>query len=481
MTTTGPTTPTDAGAEGFRIEKDALGEVRVPADHYWGAQTQRSVENFRIGVGRFTWGRPVIRALGILKLCAARANLELGQLAPDRVALIEAAAREVIDGRLDDEFPLVVFQTGSGTQTNMNANEVIAGRANELAGARRGGKSPIHPNDDVNRSQSSNDAFPTVMHIATVEEIEGAVIPAIEALRDTLRAKSAVFHEVVMLGRTHLQDATPVTLGQVIGGWAAQLDGALGGIRSTLPALYGLALGGTAVGTGLHADPRFGDLAARRIADETGRPFRGAPDKFAALSAHDPLVAVSAALRTLAVAAMKIANDVRWYASGPRAGIGELLIPENEPGSSIMPGKINPTQSEALTQVVVQVFGCDAAVAFAGSQGNFQLNVYKPVMLDNVLTAATLLAEALRSFNDHCAVGIEPNLPRIREHLEDSLMLVTALNPHIGYEKSAEIALHAHRTGTSLRAAAHELGHLTDEQFDAWVVPAAMTHPLSET
>jgi fumarate hydratase class II len=481
MTTTG-TTSTDAspGGGGYRIEKDALGEVRVPADRYWGAQTQRSVENFRIGVGRFTWGRPVIRALGILKLSAARANVELGQLPADKAALIEQAAQEVVDGRLDAEFPLVVFQTGSGTQTNMNANEVIAGRANELAGNARGGKRPIHPNDDVNRSQSSNDAFPTVMHIAAVEQIEGGVVPSVEALRDTLRTRAAAYADVVMLGRTHLQDATPVTLGQVIGGWAAQLDGALAGIRSTLPALYELALGGTAVGTGLNADPRFGDLAARRIADETGRPFRGAPDKFAALSAHDPIVAASAALRTLAVAAMKIANDVRWYASGPRAGIGELLIPENEPGSSIMPGKINPTQSEALTQVVVHVFGCDAAVAFAGSQGNFQLNVYKPVMLDNLLTAATLLAEAIRSFNDNCAVGIEPNLPRIRQHLEDSLMLVTALNPHIGYEKSAEIALHAHRTGTSLRAAARELGHLTEEQFDAWVDPAAMTHPLAE-
>ncbi len=482
MTTTGTTTAADPspGGEGYRIEKDALGEVRVPADHYWGAQTQRSIENFRIGVGRFTWGRTVIRALGLLKLSAARANLELGQLPPDKVALIEAAAREVIDGQLDDEFPLVVFQTGSGTQTNMNANEVIAGRANELAGAGRGGKSPIHPNDHVNRSQSSNDAFPTVMHIAAVEGIEGAVIPAVEGLRDTLRAKSASYDDVVMLGRTHLQDATPVTLGQVIGGWATQLDGALAGIRGALPALYELALGGTAVGTGLNADPRFGDLAAQRIADETGRPFRGAPDKFAAMSAHDPMVAASATLRTLAVAAMKIANDVRWYASGPRGGIGELLIPENEPGSSIMPGKINPTQSEALSQVVVQVFGCDAAVAFAGSQGNFQLNVYKPVMLDNLLTAATLLAEAIRSFNDHCAVGIEPNLPRIRQHLEDSLMLVTALSPHIGYEKSAEIALHALRTGTSLREAARELGHLTEEQFDAWVDPAAMTRPLAD-
>jgi fumarate hydratase, class II len=480
MTTTGTSSPTDTspGADGFRIEKDALGEVRVPAGHYWGAQTQRSIENFRIGVGRFTWGRPVIRALGILKLSAARANLELGQLAPDKATLIEAAAREVIDGRLDDEFPLVVFQTGSGTQTNMNANEVIAGRANELAGAGRGGKSPIHPNDDVNGSQSSNDAFPTVMHIAAVEQIEGAVIPAVEGLRDTLRAKSAEYADVVMLGRTHLQDATPVTLGQVIGGWAAQLDGALDGIGRALPPLYELALGGTAVGTGLNADPRFGDLAAAKIAEETGRPFRGAPDKFAALSAHDAMVAASAALRTLAVASMKIANDVRWYASGPRAGIGELLIPENEPGSSIMPGKINPTQSEALSQVAVQVFGCDAAVAFAGSQGNFQLNVYKPVMLDNVLTAATLLAEAITSFDENCAVGIEPNLPRIRQHLEDSLMLVTALNPHIGYEKSAEIALHAHRTGSTLRAAAVELGYVTPEQFDAWLDPAAMTHPL---
>ncbi len=464
----------------YRTEHDALGEVRVPAERYWGAQTQRSVDNFRIGVGRFTWGRPVIRALGILKLSAARANADLGHLPEDKADLIERAAREVVDGGLDAEFPLVVFQTGSGTQTNMNANEVVASRANELAGAGRGGKRPIHPNDDVNLSQSSNDAFPTVMHIAAVEQIEGALIPAVEALSRTLRAKSARYVDVVMLGRTHLQDATPVTLGQVIGGWAAQLDAALDGIRGTLPGLYELALGGTAVGTGLNADPRFGEQAVRRIAEETGRPFRPAPDKFAALSAHDPMVAASAALRTLAVAAMKIANDVRWYASGPRAGIGELLIPENEPGSSIMPGKINPTQSEALTQVAVQVFGCDAAVAFAGSQGNFQLNVYKPVILDNLLTSVTLLAEAIDSFDRNCAVGIEPNLPRIREHVEDSLMLVTALNPHIGYERSAEIALLAHRSGTSLRAAALELGYVTDEQFDAWVDPTAMTHPLAE-
>ncbi len=469
-----------ADPEAFRIEHDALGDVRVPADRYWGAQTQRSSENFRIGVGRFTWGRPVIRALGILKLCAARANLELGQLPADKVELIAAAARDVVDGRLDGEFPLVVFQTGSGTQTNMNANEVIASRANELAGSGRGGKRPIHPNDDVNRSQSSNDAFPTVMHIAAVEEIEGRLLPAVAELQATLVAKSAAFADVVMLGRTHLQDATPITLGQVVGGWAAQLDAAAGGIRASLPGLYQLALGGTAVGTGLNADPRFGDTAARQIAAETGRPFMSAPDKFAALSAHDAMVAASGSLRTLAVACMKIANDVRWYASGPRAGIGELLIPENEPGSSIMPGKINPTQSEALTQVAVQVVGCDAAVAFAGSQGNFQLNVYKPVILDNVLTAAGLLAEAIHSFDVNCAVGIEPNLPRIRQHLEDSLMLVTALNPHIGYERAAEIALRAHHGGGSLRAAALESGYLTEAEYDAWVDPAAMTHPLDE-
>ncbi len=481
MTPNEPGEPgTRPAEERFRIEKDALGEVPVPADRYWGAQTQRSADNFRIGVGRFTWGRPVIRALGVLKLCAAQANLELGQLPLEKVDLIAMAAQDVISGRLDGEFPLVVFQTGSGTQTNMNANEVIAGRANELAGAGRGGKKPIHPNDDVNRSQSSNDAFPTVMHIATVEEIAGALIPAVEMLRDTLRAKAVAHDTVVMLGRTHLQDATPLTVGQLISGWAAQLDAALGGIRAALPALYELALGGTAVGTGLNAHPRFGEVAARKIAEETGHPFVTAPNKFAALSAHDPMVATSGALRTLAVAAMKIANDVRWYASGPRAGIGELLIPENEPGSSIMPGKINPTQSEALTQVAVQVFGCDAATAFAGSQGNFQLNVYKPVILDNVLTATRLLAEGIRSFNDHCAVGIEPNLPRIREHLDDSLMLVTALNPHIGYEKSAEIALKAHRDGTSLKVAALDLGHLTEAEFDAWLDPAEMTHPLDE-
>src|SRR5690242_1021401 len=426
-------------ANEFRIEEDALGDVHVPAEHLWGAQTQRSHINFPIGVDRFRWGRPVIRALGILKKCAALANMELGQLSKEKSDLIVRAAQEVIDGRLDNEFPLVVFQTGSGTQTNMNANEVIANRAIQLAGGVVGSKKPIHPNDDVNHSQSSNDTFPTVMHIATVEQLEGELLPAIRMLRDTLDARAQAFASVVMVGRTHLQDATPLTLGQVISGWVAQLDQALDGLGRALPGVCALAIGGTAVGTGLNADPQFGAVAARQIAEETGKPFVSAPNKVAALSAHDAMVDVSAALRTLAGALMKVANDVRWYACGPRAGFAELKIPENEPGSSIMPGKINPTQCEALTQVCVQVFGNDHAVAFAGSQGNFQLNVYKPVILHNVLESIRLLAEAARSFNDRCAVGILPNKKRIREHLNNSLMLVTALNPHIGYEKSAAI------------------------------------------
>src|SRR5258707_144323 len=405
-------------ANEFRIEEDALGDVHVPAEHLWGAQTQRSHMNFPIGVERFRWGRPVIRALGILKKCAALANGELNQLPNEKVELIVRAAQEVIDGRLDDEFPLVVFQTGSGTQTNMNANEVIANRAIQLAGGVVGSKKPVHPNDDVNHSQSSNDTFPTTMHIATVEELENVLTPAIRTLRDTLYAKSKAFSRVVMVGRTHLQDATPLTLGQVISGWAAQLDQALDAIRGSLPGVCALAIGGTAVGTGLNADPRFAEVAARKIAEETGKPFVSAPNKFAALSAHDAMVNVSAVLRTLAGALMKIANDVRWYACGPRAGFAELRIPENEPGSSIMPGKINPTQCEALTMVAVQVFGNDHAVAFAGSQGNFQLNVYKPVILHNVLESIQLLAEAARSFNEHCAKGIEPDEGRIRQHLE---------------------------------------------------------------
>ena len=463
----------------FRVEEDALGNVKVPADHLWGAQTERSHENFPIGVERYRWGRPVIRALGILKKCAALANGELGQLPSEKVDLIVRAAQEVIDGKLDGEFPLVVFQTGSGTQTNMNANEVIANRAIQLAGGVVGSKKPIHPNDDVNHSQSSNDTCPTVMHIATVEQVDNRLKPAVRTLRDTLEAKSKAYSGVVMVGRTHLQDATPLTLGQVIQGWVGQLDQALEGIQRSLPDVYALAIGGTAVGTGLNADSRFGEVAARKFAEETGKPFVSAANKFAVLSAHDAMVNVSAALRTLAGALMKIANDVRWYACGPRAGFGELKLSENEPGSSIMPGKINPTQCEALTLVAVQVFGNDHAVAFAGSQGNFQLNVYKPVILHNVLESIQLLAEAARSFNDRCAAGIEPNEKRIREHLDNSLMLVTALNPHIGYEKAAQISLKAYREDLTLREAALRLGFLTAEQFDAWVRPEDMTHPLT--
>jgi len=465
----------------YRVEEDALGNVEVPADRLWGAQTQRSHGNFPIGVQRYRWGRPVIRALGILKKCAALANEDLGQLPREKVELIVRAAQEVIDGKLDSEFPLVVFQTGSGTQTNMNANEVIANRAIQLAGGIVGSKRPVHPNDHVNHSQSSNDTFPTAMHIATVEQVTNVLMPAIRALQATLDAKARAFYGVVMVGRTHLQDATPLTLGQVISGWAAQLDQALDTIVRTLPGLCALAIGGTAVGTGLNADPRFGEAAARKIAQETGKPFVSAPNKFAALSAHDAMVDMSAALRTLAGALMKIANDLRWYACGPRAGFAELKIPENEPGSSIMPGKINPTQCEALTMVAVQVFGNDHAVAFAGSQGNFQLNVYKPVMLHNVLESIQLLAEATQSFNDRCAVGIEPNEKRIREHLDNSLMLVTALNPHIGYEKAAQISLKAYREDLSLRQAALALGFVTADQFDAWVRPQDMTHPLAFT
>jgi fumarate hydratase class II len=462
----------------MRIEEDALGNVEVPAERLWGAQTQRSHLNFPIGVERFHWGRPVIRALGVLKKCAALANGELGQLPKAKVDLIVQAAQEVIDGKWDSEFPLVVFQTGSGTQTNMNANEVIGNRAIEIAGGVVGSKTPIHPNDDVNHSQSSNDTFPTVMYIATVEQMSNVLLPAVKALRDTLWAKAKEYDNVVMVGRTHLQDATPLTLGDAISGWAGQLDHAIVTIEEAVKGVYALAIGGTAVGTGLNADPRFGEVAAKKIAAETGKPFFSAPNKFAALSAHDELVNASAAMRTLAGALMKIANDVRFYACGPRAGFGELKIPENEPGSSIMPGKINPTQCEALTMIAVQVFGNDHAVAFAGSQGSFQLNAYKPIMLHNVLESAQLLAEGVRSFNERCARGIEPNEKRIKQHLDNSLMLVTALNPHIGYEKAAQISLMAYREDMSLKEAALKLGFLTAEQFDQWVRPEDMTHPL---
>ena len=465
--------------EKWRIEKDALGEVRVPDEHLWGAQTERSRLNFVIGVERHRWGRPVIRAFGLLKKCAALANLELGQLPKEKVDLIVRAAEDVIEGKLDQEFPLVVFQTGSGTQSNMNANEVIANRAIQIVGGVIGSKKQIHPNDDVNHSQSSNDVFPTIMHIATAERIKAALLPAVAQLRDTLDAKAKAFSNIVMVGRTHLQDATPLTLGQAISGWAAQLDQAIAGIERACQGLMPLAIGGTAVGTGLNAHPRFGDTVARILAEETGEPFTSARNKFAALSADDAMVNVSATLRTLAGACMKIANDVRLYASGPRAGIGELRIPENEPGSSIMPGKINPTQSEALTMVAVHVFGNDLSVGMAGSQGHFQLNVFKPVILHNVLESAELLADGCVSFNDNCARGIEPNEKRIKEHLDNSLMLVTALNPHIGYEKAAQIAIKAYREDISLRDAALALGFVTGDQFDKWVRPEDMIHPLA--
>ncbi|EAT15296.1 class II fumarate hydratase [Desulfuromonas acetoxidans] len=459
----------------YRKETDSMGAINVVADRYWGAQTQRSIGNFPIGVSRFQWQRPVIKALGILKKSAARANAELGELPEDLAKLICKAADEVIKGTLDEHFPLVVFQTGSGTQSNMNANEVISNRAIELAGGSMGTKDPVHPNDHVNRGQSSNDTFPTAMHIAVVDQLESVLFPAVTELRDTLAAKAEQFDAIVKVGRTHLQDATPITLGQEISAWVAQIDFGLQAVRESLPGLYDLAIGGTAVGTGLNAHPQFGDKTAAYIAEESGHPFRSADNKFFALSAHDALVHTSAALRTLAGGLMKMANDVRWLASGPRCGIGELVIPENEPGSSIMPGKVNPTQCEAMTMVCTQVFGNDAAVAFAGSQGNFQLNVYKPVMVHNVLESCELLADTCKAFNEHCAVGIEPQQEKISENLDKNLMLVTALNRHIGYDKAAHIAKKAHHEGLTLRQSALALGYVTEEQFAEWIVPLDMT------
>lgn len=454
-----------------------MGEIEVQEDRYWGAQTQRSIQNFPIGRDTFVWGRPIIKALGILKKGAAQANAELGELPQDVADLIVRAADEVIAGDLDDHFPLVVFQTGSGTQSNMNSNEVISNRAIELAGGELGSKAPVHPNDHVNRGQSSNDTFPTAMHIAVLLELRDRLEGDIAVLRDTLAAKAEEFSGIVKVGRTHLQDATPITLGQEIGGWVAQIDYAMSQVRQAAEGLKNLAIGGTAVGTGLNAHAQFGELAAAKMGAEAGMELRSASNKFAALSAHDELVQVSAALRTLAGALMKMANDVRWLASGPRNGIGELNIPENEPGSSIMPGKVNPTQAEALTMVATRVFGNDATVAFGGTQGNFQLNVYKPVMVHAVLESIRLLADASRAFNDGCAVGLEPNLERIEANLASNLMQVTALNPHIGYDKAAAIAKKAHQEGTTLREAAIASGHLSAEQFDEWVVPMDMTRP----
>ena len=455
-----------------RIETDSMGSIEVPADRYWGAQTQRSLRHFDIGADRFS--RPLIRALGILKQAAALVNAELGVLPGDRADLIARAAEEVAAGALDNHFPLHVWQTGSGTQTHMNANEVIANRAIELAGGELGSKQPIHPNDDVNRGQSSNDAFPTAMHIAAAEQVARRLQPNVTALRDALGAKVEAFADIVKIGRTHLQDATPLTLGQVFSGYVSQLDHALESIDRAMPHVYELALGGTAVGTGLNTHPAFAVGAAARIAALTGLPFVSAANKFAALASHDALVVLHGTLKGLACALMKIANDIRWLASGPRSGIGEIVLPANEPGSSIMPGKVNPTQCEALTMVCVQVLGNDVAVSAGGMSGNFELNVFKPVIIHNVLHSLRILGDSCRNFRRLCVEGIEPDRARIDRHLNDSLMLVTALNPHVGYDNAARIAHRAHHEGTTLKQAAVELGLLTAEQFDTWVDPAAM-------
>ncbi|MEO8757066.1 MAG: class II fumarate hydratase [Devosia sp.] len=460
----------------MRVESDSMGTINVPADKYYGAQTARSLANFDIGGEKMP--TEIIRAFGILKKAAALANFKLGLLDEASRDLIVKAADEVISGQLKEHFPLVVWQTGSGTQSNMNVNEVISNRAIELAGGVMGSKKPIHPNDHVNMSQSSNDTYPTAMHIAAVEAIEGYLVERVRLLRDTLDGKSKQFMDVVKIGRTHLMDATPLTLGQEMSGWVAQIDLALQAIAVTLPQLYELALGGTAVGTGLNAHPKYGETVAAEIATLTGRPFVTAPNKYAVMAGHDAFVGTSGALKQLAVALMKIANDVRWLASGPRSGLGEISIPENEPGSSIMPGKVNPTQSEAMTMVAVQVMGNDAAIGIAASQGNFELNVFKPVIAYNFLQSVRLLADAAKSFNDHCAIGIEPNRERIKELVDKSLMLVTALNRKIGYDNAAKIAKNAHKTGTTLRESAIELGLLTGEEFDAEVKPENMVGTL---
>ncbi len=459
----------------YRIETDSMGEIEVPEDKYYGAQTARALVHFKIGGDRFP--REIIRALGILKKAAAVTNEELGILDSDKAALIIQAADEVIAGDLDEHFPLVVWQTGSGTQTNMNANEVIANRAIEIAGGEMGSKDPVHPNDDVNKAQSSNDTFPTAMHIAAGEQMTKKLIPAAEALKNTLAAKTKDFETIIKIGRTHLMDAVPLTLGQEFSGYAQQLENGIARVKMSLDGIYELALGGTAVGTGLNTHPDFADKAAARIADMTGLPFRSAPNKFEALAAHDAVVFASGAVKTLAASLMKIANDIRMLASGPRCGVGELLIPENEPGSSIMPGKVNPTQSEAMTMVCAQVMGNDVAVNIGGATGHFELNVFKPVMIFNLLNSVRLLADACDSFNEHCAVGIEPNRPAIDAYLQNSLMLVTALNPVIGYDNAAKVAKKAFSDGGTLRDAAIALALLTGEEFDAAVKPENMIGP----
>jgi fumarate hydratase class II len=459
----------------YRIEHDTMGEVRVPADRYWGAQTERSRNNFRIGGERHRMPIEIIRGFAYLKKAAAHANLELGVVPAEKCDLISRVCDEILAGALDDEFPLVIWQTGSGTQSNMNVNEVVSNRAHVLLGNRLGeGKPLIHPNDDVNKSQSSNDTYPTAMHIAAYEMVVKTTIPGVERLHSTLAAKAEAFKDIVKIGRTHLMDATPLTLGQEISGWASQLDHGLRALRNTLPHLSELALGGTAVGTGINAPKGYAALVARKIAEFTGLPFVSAENKFEALATHDALVETHGALKQLAVSLMKIAHDVRMLASGPRSGIGEILIPENEPGSSIMPGKVNPTQCEALTMVCAQVMGNDVAVSIGGMNGHFQLNVFKPVIAHNVLTSAQLLGEACASFDEHCAVGIEPNYAAIKKNLDNSLMLVTALNPHIGYENAAKIAKAAHANGTTLKEEALRSGLVTEEQFDQWVDPKKM-------
>lgn len=460
-----------------RIEKDTMGEVKVPADKYWGAQTQRSKENFKIGDGRMP--KEIIQAFGYLKKAAAATNLELGVLSEEKAYLIMQVCDEIIEGKLEDQFPLVVWQTGSGTQSNMNVNEVVANRAHVIQGNTLGeGKRLIHPNDDVNKSQSSNDTFPTAMHIAAYKMLTETTIPGIKDLRDTLKKKSDANMNVVKIGRTHWMDATPLTLGQEFSGYVSQLDHGLKALINSLDHLTELALGGTAVGTGINTPEGYAKLVARNIARFTDLPFITGSNKFEGLAAHDAIVETHGALKTLAVSLMKIGNDIRMLASGPRCGIGEIIIPANEPGSSIMPGKVNPTQAEALTMACAQVMGNDVAINIGGSNGHFELNVFKPMMIANFLESARLLGDACSSFNEHCAVGIEPNMTRIEENLNNSLMLVTALNPHIGYEKAAEIAKKAHKEGTTLKTAALALKYLTAEEFDQWVDPSRMTGTL---
>ncbi|HWU87698.1 MAG TPA: class II fumarate hydratase [Kofleriaceae bacterium] len=461
-----------------RIERDSMGEIAVDDARYWGAQTQRSIQNFRIGGERMP--RELIGALATIKKASALVNRDLGLLPADKARLVVQAADEILRGERDGEFPLVVWQTGSGTQTNMNVNEVIAGRANEIAGRPRGGKAPVHPNDDVNLSQSSNDVFPAAMHVAAAERIDVHLLPALARLRATLAAKSEAFEGIVKIGRTHLQDATPLTLGQEVSGWVAQLDLGAVAIRAALGAIHELALGGTAVGTGLNTHPEYAGRVADKLAELTGRPFVTAHNKFAALAGHDALVAVHGAIKTLATALMKIANDIRWLASGPRCGIGELTIPENEPGSSIMPGKVNPTQCEAMMMVCVQVMSNDVAISIGGAAGNFELNVMKPLIAHAALQSIRLLGDACASFDEHLARGLEPNRSEIERKLQSSLMLVTALTPHLGYDRAAAVAKHAHATGATLREAAIELGLITGEQFDQWVRPEDMVRPGRE-